>query len=259
MRLLKKAALITGGGSGIGRATAQRFAAEGARVAVVDLVSERAKSTVQLLGDSDQHLAIEADVANGEQVDAAVRQALDAFEAIDVLVNNAGLSAGDDLRTIDEATWDLNLNVVLKGTYLCTKAVLPAMIEQRQGVIINIASVNGMTGLGEEAYSAAKAGVINLTQNLAVKYGQFGVRANVICPGTVRTPIWQEQVEETPDIFERLAQWYPLGRVGEAEDVVNAALFLASDEAAWITGITLPVDGGLTAGSYGMMRALGGA
>ena len=264
MQLPNKTVLITGGGSGIGRAIAQRFAAEGANVAVLDLVGERAESTVRLLAhqaDSDDaaHLAIEADVSNGEQVDAAVQRTLDALGEIDILVNNAGLSAGDDLRTIDEATWNLNLNVVLKGTFLCTKAVLPAMIEQRRGAIVNIASVNGLMGLGEEAYSAAKAGVINLTQNLAVKYGQFGVRANVICPGTVRTPIWQAQVEKTPDIFEKLAAWYPLGRVGEVEDVANAALFLASDEAAWISGVTLPVDGGLTAGSYGMMRALGGA
>ncbi len=264
MRLSNKTALITGGGSGIGRAIAQRFAVEGARVAVIDLVNERARETVQMLGsqtenDDAWHLAIEADVSNGEQVNAAVRRTLDTFGSLDILVNNAGLSAGDDLRTIDEATWDVNLNVVLKGTYLCAKAVLPAMIEQRRGAIVNVASVNGMMGLGEEAYSAAKAGVINLTQNLAVKYGQFGVRANVICPGTVRTPIWRTQVEETPDIFERLAAWYPLGRVGEADDIANAALFLASDEATWITGTTLPVDGGLTAGSYGMMRALGGA
>ncbi len=263
MRLSRKIVLITGGGSGIGRVIAQRFAAEGASVVALDLVGARARETVRLLAhqidnNDAAHLAIEADVSNGEQVDAAVRRTLDTFGSIDILVNNAGLSAGDDIRTIDEATWDLNLNVVLKGAFLCTKAVLPAMIERRRGAIVNIASVNGMMGLGEEAYSAAKAGVINLTQNLAVKYGQFGVRANVICPGTVRTPIWQEQVEETPDIFERLAQWYPLGRVGEAEDIANAALFLASDEAAWITGTTLPVDGGLTAGSYGMMRALGG-
>jgi meso-butanediol dehydrogenase / (S,S)-butanediol dehydrogenase / diacetyl reductase len=135
---------------------------------------------------------------------------------------------------------------------------VPGMIERRRGVIINIASVNGLTGLGEEPYSAAKAGLLNLTQNMAIKYGQYNVRANAICPGTVRTPIWQERVEQDPEIFERLAAWYPLGRVGEPEDIAKAALFLASDDAAWITGAILNVDGGLMAGSYRMSQALGG-
>jgi meso-butanediol dehydrogenase / (S,S)-butanediol dehydrogenase / diacetyl reductase len=121
-----------------------------------------------------------------------------------------------------------------------------------------IAPVNGLTGLGEEPYSAAKAGLINLTQNLAIKYGPYGVRANVICPGTVRTPIWDERLAQDPQIFERLACWYPLGRVGEADDIAKAALFLASDDASWITGTTLTVDGGLMAGSYRMAQELQG-
>ena len=113
-----------------------------------------------------------------------------------------------------------------------------------------------MTGLGEEAYSAAKAGMLNLTQNLAIRYGPRGVRVNAICPGTVRTPIWQEMLDNDPQIFERLSKWYPLGRVGEPEDIANAALFLASDEASWITGQILAVDGGLLAGLFGMSRDL---
>ncbi|MCB0183826.1 MAG: SDR family oxidoreductase, partial [Caldilineaceae bacterium] len=140
----------------------------------------------------------------------------------------------------------------------CSKAVLPAMIEARRGAIVNIASVNGLTGLGEEGYSAAKAGVINLTQNMAIKYGRHNVRANVICPGTVQTPIWHERLKSDPAIFDKLAQWYPLGRVGQPEDIAKAALYLASDDAAWVTGTVLTVDGGLMAGSYGMARALEG-
>jgi NAD(P)-dependent dehydrogenase (short-subunit alcohol dehydrogenase family) len=132
------------------------------------------------------------------------------------------------------------------------------MIERHRGTIINISSVNGMTGLGEEPYSAAKAGLLNLTQNMAIKYGQHGIRVNAISPGTVRTPIWSERLAETPDVFETLRAWYPLRRVGEVEDIANAALFLASDEAGFITGINLPVDGGLTAGSYGMSQQLQG-
>jgi NAD(P)-dependent dehydrogenase (short-subunit alcohol dehydrogenase family) len=130
------------------------------------------------------------------------------------------------------------------------------MLAQRRGAIVNIASVNGLMGLGEEPYSAAKAGVINLTQNLAVRYGQFGVRANVICPGTIATPIWQARLDQDATIFDRLAAWYPLGRVGAPMDVAKAALFLASDDAAWITGAVLNVDGGLMAGSYRMSQDL---
>lgn len=123
---------------------------------------------------------------------------------------------------------------------------------------MNISSVNGIVGLGEEAYSAAKAGMNVLTKNMAVKYGRFGIRVNAICPGTVRTPIWGPRLEKDPHIFEKLAKWYPLGRVGEPEDIANAALFLASDEAAWITGALLVVDGGLLAGSYRMTLELEG-
>jgi meso-butanediol dehydrogenase / (S,S)-butanediol dehydrogenase / diacetyl reductase len=148
--------------------------------------------------------------------------------------------------------------VVLKSVFVCSRAVLPRMLDQRRGVIVNISSVNALTGLGEEAYSAAKAGVVSLTQNIAVRYGQQGVRANVICPGTIRTPIWRERLKNTPDVFERLAHWYPLGRVGEPEDIAGAALFLASDEAAFITGAVLTIDGGLTAGMQRMARELQG-
>jgi len=148
------------------------------------------------------------------------------------------------------------VNVNLKGAFLCSKAVLPAMIERRSGVIVNVSSVNGLAFFGDEAYSAAKAGMISLTQGIAVRYGRFGVRCVAVAPGTIRTPIWQDRVEKEPAIFERLAKWYPLGRVGEPEDVASAVLFLASSEASWITGTVLRVDGGLLAGSYRMTREL---
>jgi meso-butanediol dehydrogenase/(S,S)-butanediol dehydrogenase/diacetyl reductase len=141
---------------------------------------------------------------------------------------------------------------------LCSKALLPGMVSRRQGAIVNIASVNGLTGLGEEAYSAAKAGVVNLTKNMALKYGRHGVRVNVICPGTIQTPIWEPILAKDPQVFERLARWYPLGRVGQPADIAKAALFLASDDAAWITGTTLVVDGGLLAGNFRMGQELMG-
>jgi NAD(P)-dependent dehydrogenase (short-subunit alcohol dehydrogenase family) len=252
-------AIVTGGGSGIGRATAERFAAEGARVVVADRVAERAAAVVAAIEQAGGvALAVPVEVTDAESVGQMAEQARQSYGGIDILVNSAAISRGDDILTIEEDVWDLNLAVVLKGVFLCAKAVLPTMIHARRGAIVNIASVNGLMGLGEEGYSAAKAGVINLTQNMAIKYGKHNVRANVICPGTVQTPIWQARYERDPQVFEKLAEWYPLGRVGQPEDIANAVLYLASDEAAWVTGAVLNVDGGLMAGSYGMARALEG-
>lgn len=253
MRLAAKVAVITGGGSGIGRAIAYECAAEGARVVVIDRNAEGARETAaHIEAAGGAALAVQADVTNGVSVATAMADALRAFGQIDILVNNAAAGGGDDILTIDEVVWDARLAVVLKSVYLCAKAVLPHMIARRCGALVNISSVNGLAAYGEEAYSAAKAGVINLTQNLAVRYGQYGVRANCVCPGTIRTPIWQLQLARNPQIFDQLARWYPLGRVGEPEDVAKAVVFLASDDAAWITGAVLPVDGGLTAGNYRM-------
>ena len=257
MRLHDRVALVTGAGSGIGQAIARRYAAEGAAVVVLDWHPEGGRGTAdEIAGQGGSALFVEADVSRAADVERAFEGALSAFGRIDVLVNNAAVAEGDDILRIDEATWDRNLAVVLKGVFLCTRAALPGMIAQRRGAVVNVASVNGLMGLGNEPYSAAKAGVINLTQNVAVRYGRFGVRANVICPGTVRTPIWRPRVERVPDVFERLGAWYPVGRVGEPEDVAGAALYLASDEAAFVTGAVFPVDGGLTAGLHRMAREL---
>jgi NAD(P)-dependent dehydrogenase (short-subunit alcohol dehydrogenase family) len=249
MRLANRVALVTGGGSGIGQAISLLFAQEGAKLIVADRYLERAEGTAEKIraagGDA---LALKADVASQADVNTMTERALATYGKVDTLVNNAGISLGSDILTIDEATWDLNIAVVLKSVYLCSKAILPNMLAKRQGVIINISSVNALSGIGEEAYSAAKAAIINLTQNMAVRYGSHQVRANVICPGTIQTPIWAERVEKDPEVFTKLAKWYPLGRVGQPEDVARAALFLASDDAAWITGATLNVDGGLMAG-----------
>ncbi len=248
MRLDGRTAIVTGGGSGIGRAIARRFAAEGGAVVVADLVGERAEEVAAEIGGT----AVQADVT----VAADVSRMVDAAGRIEVLVNNAGGGMADDLLEISEEEWDTDVTVNLKSAFLCSKAVLPGMIERGAGVILNISSVNGMAFFANEPYSAAKAGLINLTRSMAVRYGKHGIRAVAIAPGTIRSPLWQERIDKEPAIFERLVRWYPLGRVGEPEDIANAAVFLASDDAAWITGEVLRVDGGLLAGNAQMAREL---
>jgi NAD(P)-dependent dehydrogenase (short-subunit alcohol dehydrogenase family) len=255
--LANTVAVVTGGGSGIGRATAELFAREGATVVVADLHGDRAESVAKGIDDAGgTAMAVEADVATPEGVDHVFARAESVFAPVDILVNNAGASLGNDLRTIEPDIWDRNFDIVLKSAFLCTKAALPRMIARRKGAIVNISSVNGLMGLGEEAYGAAKAGMVNLTQNTAIRYGEFNVRANCIAPGTVDTPIWNVRKAVNPNVMQELAAWYPLGRVGQPDDIANAALFLVSDAASWITGVVLPVDGGLTAGLFRMAKDL---
>ena len=250
-------AVVTGGGAGIGRAIATTYAAKGATIAIIDRDLDAARETARFIRTGNGNTrAFQADVSEDNQVKAAFAQIVEAFSTIDVLVNNAAISRGDNILTIDTETWDLNLDVALKSVFLCSKEVLPGMMAAGRGVILNIASVNGLMGIGEEPYSAAKAGVINLTKNLALRYGRYGIRVNAICPGSVVTPAWQKHLKRDATILDKLASWYPLGRVGKPEDIANAALFLASNEAEWITGAILAVDGGLTAGSYRMFREI---
>ncbi len=254
MRFKDRVVVVTGSGSGIGRVMAQKFAAEGAKVAVIDWKGDKAEEVAAEIGGTAH--AFRADVSKGAEVKTMLKEVASRLGPVDVLVNNAAIADGDDILKIDEPTWERDVSVVLKSVFLCSQAVLPSMIERRGGVIVNITSVNGLSALGNEAYSAAKAGVINLTQGIAVRYGHHGIRCNAIAPGTIRTPIWQERIDRDPVVFERLVKWYPLGRVGEPEDIANAAMFLASDDAGWITGTVLTVDGGLLAGNYRMTREL---
>ena len=257
MRFQGRVTVITGGGSGLGRVLALRFAEEGAAVVVADVVGHSASAVADEISQAGgRSLAHTADVTDAGDVEAMVGAAREAFGPVQILVNNAAKATDTDFLDLSEETWEVDVAITLKGPFLCSQAVLPDMTENRSGVILNIASVNALTYFGNEAYSAAKAGILSLTRSLAVRYGPFGVRVNAIAPGTLRTPAWEQRRQKDPGVLERVARWYPLGRVGEPEDVAGAALFLASDEAAWISGAVLPVDGGLTAGNLQMAQEI---
>jgi NAD(P)-dependent dehydrogenase (short-subunit alcohol dehydrogenase family) len=257
MRFQSRVVIITGSGSGLGRVLAHSFAGEGAAVVVADVVDQRATTVADEISEAGgSSLAQITDVTNAAGVEAMVGAARETFGSVDILVNNAARATDADFLEVSEEAWDEDVAIALKGSFLCSQAVLGEMTENRSGVIINISSVNAFAYFGNEAYSAAKAGIVNLTRSLAVRYGPFGVRVNAIAPGTLRTPAWEERRQKDPDVFDRVAKWYPLGRIGEPEDVAGAALFLASDEAAWISGAVLPVDGGLTAGNMEMAREI---
>lgn len=257
MRFESKVVLVTGSGSGLGRVIAHRFAAEGAAVVVADVVGQQAATVADEISDAGgKALARTTDVTNAADVGAMIEATQEAFGSVEILVNNAARATDADFLDLSEEAWDEDVAIALKGSFLCSQAVLADMTAKRTGVILNISSVNALAYYGNEAYSAAKAGILNLTRSLAVRYGPFGVRVNAIAPGTVRTPAWEQRRQRDPEVFERVVRWYPLGRIGEPEDVAGAALFLASDDAAWISGAVLPVDGGLTAGNMEMAREI---
>ncbi len=258
-RFQGKTALITGAGRGIGRAIATRLAAEGASIAVLDRDAGAAEVVTKSLRDAGADaLALAADVSDAPALDQAIERTRSTFERVDILVNNAALALKGNIEQTGPADWDLEIAVTLTGPYLAAHAVLPHMVSQGQGVIVNIGSVNGLIALGNPAYSAAKAGLRNFTKALAVEYGPKGIRANMVSPGTVGTeaPTWQERRRRDPAVFDKLARWYPVGRVGRPEDIAAAVAFLAADEASFVNGANLVVDGGLTAGIAPMIEEL---
>ncbi len=263
-RLEGEVAIVTGGGSGIGGACAVRFAAEGAAVLVADLDPERSGRVISEIETAGGRAAYaRLDVRREGDAADMVAKAVSEFGHVDILVNNVGGGKGDDLlEELDEETWDWNFDFSLKPTYFCTRAALPELLrrtdERPDAAIVNLSSMNGITAIGLPAYAAAKAGVVMFTRNLAVTYGPRGVRANVIAPGTTLTDFWKPMVESDPEMVGRIADVYPMKRLGRPEDIANAALYLASPEASFVNGVTLAVDGGFTAGTDIFVKAATG-
>jgi NAD(P)-dependent dehydrogenase (short-subunit alcohol dehydrogenase family) len=203
-----------------------------------------------------QAFAATADVGDPAAVASAFAEATAALGPVDVLINNAGATENPILERTTPESFRHDVNVNVNGAYNCSHAVLPDMVRRRSGAIVNIGSVDGLAAYGDAAYSAGKAGMISLTRSLAMEYGRYNIRANIVCPGTVRTPIWTERASKNPEILAQLTRWYPLRRIVEPIEVVHAVAFLASDAASAITGAMLPVDCGLTAGNLVMAREL---
>jgi len=255
-----RVALVTGAARGIGRATAARLAAEGAVVGVADIDADAVEEAVRDLARAGAAaLPLACDVTDRESVDAAVASVVAGYGRLDVLVNNVGVSQGTPFEKIDDAAWQDQSDPTLHGAVRCIQAALPHLLASPAGGnVVTIGSVNGLAAFGDLVYSTAKAGLQSLTQNLAVLYSRRemarkgltsrGVRFNVVAPGTVRTRVWTEEGPDRLEALNRLARLYPAGRVGEPEDIAAAVAFLASDDASWITGVVLPVDGGAMTG-----------
>jgi NAD(P)-dependent dehydrogenase (short-subunit alcohol dehydrogenase family) len=254
MRLQDKVALITGSAGGMGRAAAELFASEGASIIVTDMVADAGEETARGIREAGgKAIFVKADVSKEDDVKHMVARGIDAFGRIDVLYNNAGIMPADDggVTDISEAVWDRIMDVNLKSVFFCTKHVVPHMIEQKKGSIINVASFVALMGctVPQDAYTASKGGMISLTKSFAIQYGPHGVRCNAICPGPIETPLlrvlWTS--EEARNL--RLNR-IPLGRFGEINDIIYMALYLASDESSWTTGAWLVVDGGISSNYF---------
>jgi 3-oxoacyl-[acyl-carrier protein] reductase len=243
LKLADKVALITGGARGIGKETAQKFLQEGAKVVICDRDRSAGMAVLEEFGDKNRVEFFEVDVTNTEQIEEMVQSTIDTYGRIDILINNAGITIDGFLTKMNEADWEKVIAVNLSGVFKFTKAVIPVMIEQGSGAIINASSVVGLYGnIGQTNYAATKAGVIGLTKSWAKEFGPKGIRVNAIAPGFIETDMTSTVPKKVLDIMKEKT---PLKKLGKPEDIASAYLFLASDDADFINGAVLSVDGGL--------------
>jgi NAD(P)-dependent dehydrogenase (short-subunit alcohol dehydrogenase family) len=245
-----RVALVTGGGAGIGRGIAERFIEAGICVAIFDVDGVRARAVAGQLESNGDAIAIVGDVSRDDDARIAIATTVERFGQLDILVNNAGIELYGNVDSTSENEWDRQLDVNVKGAFLCCKHAIPYM-RQSGGVILNISSVHAFTSYPSSvAYDASKSALLGLTRALAVDHGRNGIRVNVVCPGYIDTPLmdaWLASETNPEEVMRRVVDVHPLGRIGMPRDVAEACLFLASDAASFITGTQLVVDGGLTA------------
>ena len=246
MEFKDKRVIVTGGTKGLGRSIGLSFAREGAWVAINYSSDDKAASEmeVELENLSTKFLLLKADVSSRSAVENMIRKILATWEYVDVLVNNAGVLKDKLLMFLNEEDWDRVLEVNLKGTYLCSKAIIRSMISRRSGRIINITSPSALTGrAGQTNYSASKGGIVSFTKSLSKEMARLGITVNAVCPGLISTPLTETLDQETKDNFLNMI---PMGKFGSPDDIANAVLYLASRRAGYVTGQVLAVDGGLT-------------
>ena len=244
MRLKDKTAIITGGGTGIGLATARAFYQEGAKIILFGRRKEKLEKAVEKLGDSA--IIVQGDMTNNNDLDQLINETLHNFKKIDILVNNAGLFNGAPLHEISDSQWDEIMDINIRSVFQLTRRVLPAMLSQKYGSIIHISSILGLIAVPQvAAYNVSKGALNQFSRSIAVEYGSSGIRSNSICPGLIATDMTADLMKDA-DLMKEWSKEYPIGRFGKPEDVANACLYLASDESSFVTGITLPVDGGFT-------------
>ena len=244
MRLKDKTAIITGGGTGIGLATARAFYQEGAKIILFGRRKEKLEKAVEKLGDSA--VIVQGDMTNNKDLDQLIKETLNNFKKIDILVNNAGLFNGSPLHEISDSQWDEIMDINIRSVFQLTRRVLPAMLSQKYGSIIHISSILGLIAVPQvAAYNVSKGALNQFSRSIAVEYGSSGIRSNSICPGLIATDMTADLMKDA-DLMKEWSKDYPIGRFGKPEDVANACLYLASDESSFVTGITLPVDGGFT-------------
>ena len=245
MRLKDKTAIITGGGSGIGLATARAFCKEGAKVILFGRQKEKLISAANELGESA--LIVQGDMTKNDDLDQLINNTLNNFKGIDILVNSAGLFNGAPLHEISDSQWDGMMDINIRSVFQLTRRVLPIMMDQKSGSIIHISSILGLIAVPEvAAYNVSKGALNQFSRSIAVEYGSYGIRSNSICPGLIETDMTADLMKDA-SLMQEWSKEYPIGRFGKPEDVASACLFLASDESSFITGTVLPVDGGFTA------------